>query len=44
MTTSFNFYPFRNEGLEGDRFLELIRKLSPTGVIEKYTGRVIIHQ
>ncbi|QBZ89931.1 hypothetical protein EPZ47_14760 [Pseudomonas viciae] len=44
MTTSFNFYPFRNEGMEGDRFLELIRKLSPTGVIEKYTGRVIIHQ
>ncbi|BBP70852.1 hypothetical protein PHLH6_28560 [Pseudomonas sp. Seg1] len=32
MTTSFNFYPFRSDGLGYDRSFELIRKLSPNGL------------
>jgi len=44
LTTSFNFYPFRSEGLGRARFLELVRELSPTGVIETYPSRSIVHQ
>ncbi len=44
LTTSFNFYPFRSEGLGRTRFLELVRELSLTGVIETYPSRSIVHQ
>ena len=44
LTTSFNFYPFRNEGLGRARFLGLVRELSPAGVIEAYPSRFIVHQ
>jgi hypothetical protein len=36
LSTSFNFYPFRNEGPGNARFLELVRELSHTGIIEAY--------
>lgn len=44
LTTSFNFYPFRNEGVGTARFMELARALSPEGILEAHPSRFIIHQ
>ena len=44
MTTSFNFYPFRSEGLGYDRSFELIRKLSSNGLAGVSPYRVFSHR
>ncbi|MEQ9725397.1 hypothetical protein ABRP29_07130 [Pseudomonas sp. WHRI 8822A] len=43
LTTSFNFYPFRNEGPGRDRFIELVRELSRAGDTEACSAPTSSH-